>query len=191
MCGSRNVAARGVEAARLCGEEVAKSGWHIISGYAKGVDTETHLAALRAGAGTVIVLAEGILHFRQKRVFNEVPFDDERVLVLSQFGPEVRWNVGAAMTRNAVIATLGEALVVVEAGATGGTLDAGKRALAMGKNVFALEFNGETPAGNQILLGMGAKPLTSRRQWAAEMSHLERDEFSPPQARLPGVASAH
>ena len=41
-----------LEAARACGEEVARRHWHVISGYAKGVDTETHLAALPYSSGT-------------------------------------------------------------------------------------------------------------------------------------------
>jgi len=187
MCGSRNVSERGLEAARICGEEVAKSGWHIISGYARGVDTETHLAALRTGAATVIVLAEGILHFRRKRIFSDVPFDAEHVLVLSQFRPNAKWNVGAAMNRNAVITALGEAVVVIEAGSSGGTLDAGKRALGLGKEVFALQFGQQTPPGNKILLGMGAKALSSPRQWVDAMARLEPGEHSPTQARIPGA----
>lgn len=169
LCGSRRVSDRGLEAARLCGEEVARRHLHVISGYAKGVDTETHLAALRAGAGTVIVLAEGILGFRRKRAFSAVPFDASRVLALSQFPPRQRWNPGAAMTRNGVIAALGRALLVVEAAERGGTLNAGEQGLALGRPVLALEFSGETPAGNRRLFGLGARALRTRRDLGKEL----------------------
>jgi DNA processing protein len=80
--------------------------------------------------------------------------------VLSQFPPHQTWNVGAAMTRNAVIAALGRALVVIEASETGGTLDAGIQALAIKRPVIALEFESEaTPAGNRLLLERGAIPV--------------------------------
>ena len=62
---------------------------------------ETHLAALDAGGSTIIALAEGLMHFHVKRAFGGA-FDPERVLVLSQFPPRETWNVGSAMTRNAV-----------------------------------------------------------------------------------------
>ena len=98
MCGSRHASARGIAAAQTCGTEVADHGLIVISGYARGVDTETHLAALETGGSTAIVLAEGIMHFRQKRSFDGVDFDPSRIVVLSQFPPGQAWNVGAAMT---------------------------------------------------------------------------------------------
>lgn len=162
MCGSRGATERGLDAARACGEEAASRGWNVISGYAKGVDTETHLAALREGAGTVIVLAEGVLNFRRKRAFDNVPFGPERVLVLSQFSPRQRWSAGAAMTRNSVIVCLGSALLVVEAGEKGGTLNAGEQALSMERNVLALDFSDATPPGNRVLLNAGARAVRSR-----------------------------
>jgi DNA processing protein len=160
MCGSRSASAAGLEAARSCGLAVASQGLTIVSGYAAGVDTETHLAALDAGGSTIMVLAEGFKYFRVKRVFGDL--DMSRVLVLSQFAPRQTWNVGAAMTRNAVIAALGRALVVVEAGETGGTLNAGLQALAFGRPVLALEFEtGPTPAGNRRLIDEGAIAITT------------------------------
>ena len=165
MCGSRHVSERGLEAAAACGLEVATCGLTIVSGYASGVDTATHLAALRSGGSTVIVLAEGILGFRKKRVFHDVPFDEEHVVVVSQFAPGQHWNVGAAMTRNGVIVSLGKALVVIEAGETGGTLNAGLQALELGRAVLALEFSSQpTPAGNQLLIEKGAVPIQTRQQ---------------------------
>jgi DNA processing protein len=59
------------------------------------------------------------------------------------------------MTRNNIIIGLSIALVVVEAGETGGTLAAGKRALKLGRPVIALEF-ARTPRGNLILVESGA-----------------------------------
>lgn len=164
MCGSRDVSERGLQAARACGEAVARQGLTVISGYAKGVDTETHLAALRQGGSTVIVLAEGIIHFRHKKVFGSEGLDPERTVVVSQFPPTQPWNVGAAMTRNAVIAGLGQALVVIEAGETGGTLNAGLQAIRMGRTVFALNFADAVPSGNRILFEKGAKPVRTPRE---------------------------
>jgi len=184
MCGSRNVSQRGLEAARACGEEVAREGWHVVSGYAKGVDTETHLASLSAGAGTVIVLAEGILNFRKKRIFETVPFDPERVLVLSQFHPRQRWSAGAAMARNGVIAALGESLLVIEAGEKGGTLNAGIQGLELGRQVLVLQFSAEMPAGNQILLNEGAKAVGSRGALKERLSELSAQPTVRPQMNL-------
>lgn len=174
MCGSRNVSDRGLEAARVCGTEVADHGLVVISGYARGVDTETHLAALKSGGRTVIVLAEGIDGFRRKRTFENVPFDESHVAVVSQFPPSQKWSIGAAMTRNKVIAGLGHALVVIEAGANGGTLDAGLRALELGRPVLALEFaTQDTPAGNEILFARGALRIRGRHHLSRILSEVE------------------
>ncbi|WP_261675281.1 DNA-protecting protein DprA [Streptomyces lusitanus] len=163
MCGSRSASDLGLKAAEACGLEVSARQMSVISGYAKGVDTVTHLAALNSGGSTVIVLAEGFDHFRIKKNFRD-SFDPDKVLVVSQFSPSQPWLAYAAMARNKVIFGLGRALVVVEAGEKGGTLAAGEGALRMGKPVFVLNFGSETPPGNKILLEKGGYPITSREQ---------------------------
>jgi DNA processing protein len=173
MCGSRHASHRGLDAARLCGETVAARGRHVVSGYAKGVDTETHRAALRVGGNTVVVLAEGILHFRRKRAFDGLPFTSRTVLVVSQFPPTQRWTAGAAMTRNGLIVALGAALVVVEAGEKGGTLAAGRQALALRQPVFALEFSDGPRTGNRTLIDGGARALRTRRELLAALDELD------------------
>lgn len=163
MCGSRSASDLGLKAAEACGSEVSARQMSVISGYAKGVDTATHLAALRSGGSTVIVLAEGFDHFRIKKDYRDT-FDPAKVVVVSQFSPSQPWLAYAAMARNKVIFGLGRALVVVEAGEKGGTLAAGEGALRMGRPVFVLNFGSDTPPGNKILLSKGGYPITSREQ---------------------------
>ena len=158
MCGSRNVSVKGLEAAERCGVAVSSRNLTIVSGYAKGVDTATHLAALKTGGSTVIVLAEGMDYFRVKRDFAK-DFDPERTLVLSQFAPSQTWQAHAAMARNSIIFGLSKALVVIEAGEKGGTLAAGEGAMKLGRPVLVVDFGDETPAGNRKLLGDGATPV--------------------------------
>jgi len=162
MCGSRSVSELDLRPQMLV-EKSQQENLSVISGYAKGVDTATHLAALNMGGSTVIVLAEGFDHFRVKKVFAD-KFDLDRILVLSQFPPSQPWLAHAAMTRNKVIFGLGCALVVVEAGERGGTLAAGEGALRVGRPVFVLNFGDETPPGNKILLGKGGWSIRSREQ---------------------------
>ncbi|MEU7750130.1 DNA-processing protein DprA [Nonomuraea sp. NPDC049158] len=163
MCGARSVTPLGIRAAHACGEEVSIRNMAVVSGYAKGVDTVTHLAALGIGGKTVIVLAEGFNHFRIKQDFRG-KFDPDRVLVISQFPPSQPWGAYAAMTRNSLIYGLSQALVVVEAGSKGGTLAAGKGALKIGRPVFVLNFGEETPEGNRILISSGGFPIRSREE---------------------------
>lgn len=179
MCGSRHVTPIGLRAAEICGGEVAKRGMVVMSGYARGVDEATHLAALRAGGSTVIVLAEGIDHFKRKRVYPMDEFTAERVVAVSQFAPTQPWTAGGAMTRNGVIVGLGLGLVVVEAGERGGTLAAGELGLKVGRPVLALDFDEETPPGNRMLLARGAVPVRNREDLYSHIDHLLQPETSP------------
>jgi DNA processing protein len=180
MCGSRKASERGLIAARKCGGAIASSGLAIVSGYATGVDTETHLGALQAGGDTIIILAEGVLHFKRKRSFADVPFDESHVLAVSQFAPAQPWNVGAAMTRNAVIYGLGKALVVIEAGESGGTFQAGVGALHANKPVLALGFENETPRGNAVLIERGAIEVRTSMQLGNIIDAIHSVEVDEP-----------
>lgn len=185
MCGSRQTSEQGLRAAMACGEEVASHGLTIVSGYAKGVDTQTHLAALQSGGQTVIVLAEGINHFRKKRDFTSTGLPLDRVLVVSQFEPPRPWSVGGAMNRNGVIAGLSKALVVIEAGGTGGTLNTGLRAISLGRPVIALQFESmPTPAGNQALFERGAVPVRSRGELVRALDAIDGSHEAPEPLRF-------
>lgn len=170
-CGSRHAAEASLRAARACSETVVAHGLSLVSGYARGVDMVTHLGALAQGGTTVIVLPEGIERFRIRRGEFADVWDPSRALVVSQFSPNQPWNAGAAMARNAVISGLSRALVVVEAGDTGGTLAAGLHALERGQPVIVLQLEGE-PVGNRILMDKGAIPVHSRQELAARLVDL-------------------
>jgi DNA processing protein len=171
MCGSRHAAEASLHAAQACSQTVAARHLNLVSGYARGVDMVTHVGALAHGGTTVIVLPEGIQRFRVRRGELADVWDPSRVVVVSQFSPNQPWNAGAAMARNAVISGLSQALVVVEAGETGGTLAAGLHALERGQPVIALQFD-EEPAGNRILLEKGALPVRSRQELAERLADL-------------------
>jgi DNA processing protein len=175
ICGSRDVSDQGMGAARACGEEIARCGLAVVSGYARGADTEAHAAALDAGGCTVMVLAEGIAHFKIKRWLAARAPDPQRLTVVSQFPPSQTWSAGGAMGRNDVIIGLSLGLLVIEAGETGGTLAAGLRALDERRPVFVLEFGRDLPPGNKILMDRGATPVRSRSHLRVHLRQLLTD----------------
>jgi DNA processing protein len=170
-CGSRHASEESLRAARACSEVVASRGFNLVSGYARGVDMVTHVGALATGGTTTIVLAEGIERFRIRRGEFAENWDPSRCVVVSQFSPTQPWSAGGAMTRNAVISGLSKALVVVEAGETGGTLAAGLHALERGQPVLVLQLYG-APAGNQLLVSKGATPVGSREELDGRLADL-------------------
>jgi DNA processing protein len=164
FCGSRKASEKGIAVAHECAEIVSRQGINIVSGYAAGVDMATHRAALEADGTTILILAEGIFHFRIKRDLKDV-WDWERALVVSEYPPGVTWNVQNAMRRNATICALSKAMVLIEARETGGSMEAGRTCLKLGLPLFAPVYEGmpESARGNQILLGEGARSLFKSR----------------------------
>lgn len=164
FCGSRKASERGLEVAADCARQLSEAGVIIVSGYASGVDMASHEAALKNGGRTIIVLPEGINHFRIKKAVKAL-WDWERILVVSQFSREAIWRADRAMERNKVIVALSRAVIVLEARDQGGTLNAGYSALQLGKPLFVAlydDMNGSRE-GNQRLLEEGGKPLLRNR----------------------------
>ena len=139
FCGARNASEKGIEAAVLCARTAVKNDFVITSGNARGVDRATHREALSSGGTTILVLPEGIEHFRIAPELRDV-WDWERVLVVSQFDPRAPWKAYHAMDRNKVIMALSCAMIVVEAGEKGGTRAAGEDALELRIPLFAIDY---------------------------------------------------
>ncbi len=160
FCGSRRATEKGIRFAERVAEALAVRGVNVVSGYASGVDTAAHAGALRGHGVTTIVLPEGILQFRMKQELFELG-EQSDFLVMSEFPPRLPWAAHNAMRRNTTICGLSDAVVVVEAGERGGTLEAGKTALRLGLPLFVVDYVEPVPAaqGNARLLRDGANPI--------------------------------
>lgn len=164
--GSRKVSEKGIAITRDCVEQLAViPGVSIVSGYAQGVDMEAHHAALASGGSTIIVLPNGISSFYVRQNLKDV-WDWTRVLVISEYMPADNWTVSRAMNRNNTIIGLSDSMVVVEAGLTGGSMDAGLRTLEDRKPLFVPMY-AEYPSsalGNRVLLEKGARSIGRNSQ---------------------------
>ncbi len=129
FCGARAASNRGTEIAATCARMLAENGINVVSGYAKGVDSAAHEAALRAGGSTTIVLAEGIFGFRKKNHLREL-INNANSVVVSQYPPRLPWAIHNAMQRNSTICGLADSMVLIETRESGGTFEAGKAALS-------------------------------------------------------------
>jgi DNA processing protein len=164
FCGARNASEKGIQAASLCARTATNKHFVVTSGNAKGVDRATHREALESGGETVIVLPEGMDHFRIAPELRDV-WDWSRVLVVSQFDSSTVWRSYHAMDRNKTIIALSCAMIVVEAGEKGGTRSAGEDALRLRIPLFAIDygFDENVAPGNRELIKRGAKPLKKSR----------------------------
>ena len=165
IVGSRNVSDTGIRIARELAAKLTNAGLNVVSGYAKGVDSEAHLGALAAEGTTTMVLPYGIKELRQKNAFRE--FDWQRsVLAVSQFDPDVKWLARNAMVRNKLVCALSKAVVVIESGPErdpqgkmSGTFNTAQTALSMNLPLFILDpkcFD-NPPKGNEDLIKLGGK----------------------------------
>lgn len=163
--GSRNVSDKGINITEDAVKSLVENDVTVVSGYAKGVDYTAHYTALKNGGSTIIVLPEGINHFRIKKEYKDV-WDWDRVLVISEFQPNERWMASRAMKRNNTIIALSDIIMVIEAGQTGGSLDAGLKTLDMRKPLFVPQYAQipESAEGNITLLNKGALPLKMSKE---------------------------
>jgi DNA protecting protein DprA len=160
FCGSRKASQKSLEIAKDCVNQLVSQRFVIVSGYADGVDQQVHLTALESGGSTIIVLPEGLLNFRVRKVLQDI-WDWNRILVISEFLPKAVWLASRAMQRNKTIIGLSKVMVLVEAGENGGSIDAGKRSLEMKRKLYVplCESKLEYAAGNKKLLEIGGVPL--------------------------------
>lgn len=128
--GARAASPYGLRAVDLMMQEVVDHGFTIVSGGAYGIDIAAHKAALLCGGMTVSVLAGGLAR-KHPSPHNDV-FDRivERggalVTEAPPFTPPNKWRF---LARNRIIVVLGKAVVVPEAGVSGGTMDSARKAL--------------------------------------------------------------
>jgi DNA protecting protein DprA len=163
FCGARDASDEALRCTEQAARALTNQGLLVVSGHAHGVDETAHAAALQAGGQTALVLPEGILHFRPRPSIGGLLTADNGVVV-SEFPPKLRWSVANAMQRNRTICGLVHALILIEAGTTGGTWEAGQTALGLGIPLFVLDYANPAPSaqGNSLLLSQGGKPLPCR-----------------------------
>ena len=183
IVGSRNASGEGVKMVKQFAAELAMQGENVISGYAKGIDTNAHLGALEEDGTTTIVLSFGILEFSKKRIFEDLRWKGN-TLIISQFHPVEKWNARNAMIRNKLICALSKAVIVIESGeekgkdgSMSGTFDAGKTALGMKIPLFVVSPSSfkNPPLGNKELIKCGGIEIESKDGIATLLKYVEME----------------
>jgi len=136
--------------------------WEIVSGAAVGIDAAAHRAALENGMRTSAVLANGIdisYPACNEALIEEIAGSGGLLTELLPGAPPRR---SFFPTRNRLLAALADAVLVVQAGETSGSLITAGWAVKLRRPLFAFVPAADTAdwAGNAALIAAGARPLS-------------------------------
>ncbi len=196
VVGSRRTTHYGRDQAKRLSFQLAKAGFTIVSGLARGIDTAAHEAALAAGGRTLAVLGSGIGNLYPPE--NQALADRiaEQGAVISEFPVLYVPDKQSFPLRNRIVAGLSRGLLVVEAPAWSGALITANLALEQGRTVFAMPgpIDRPTSEGCHRLIQQGAKLVCSVEdiidELGLELNSLPLDfapEESPDASGIPGT----
>lgn len=163
IVGSRAPTGYGRRMARRLAADFARRRAAVVSGLARGIDSEAHEAALDAGGATWAVLGSGL-----GQVYPPENRDLARRIaaeggcVLSEFPLAVPPHKAHFPRRNRIVAGLSWATIVVEGRATSGSLLTAGNAADYGREIFAVPGPADSPLsdGPHRLLRDGARLAT-------------------------------
>ena len=161
--GTRKASAYSLRAAKEICSELSARGAVIISGFAVGIDLACSMAAAEIGRPTVCVMGCGVDvdYPKQNFAYRDTILAAGGVFI-SEFPPATQPYSPNFPKRNRVLAALGRATVVFQAGVKSGSLITANLAAGQGREVLCLPpadiFSGEY-SGNIKLLRDGAVPM--------------------------------
>ncbi len=139
VVGTRQASEVGRSQAHAMAYALASVGVTVVSGLARGIDTQAHRGALDAGARTVAVVGTGICHTYPRENASLADEVASRGAVVSQFWPTASGSRGSFPMRNVTMSGMAQGTVVVEASSTSGAKMQARVALEHGKKVFLMK----------------------------------------------------
>jgi DNA processing protein len=139
VVGTRNATADGVRRAGRMSRMLAEKGITVVSGLARGIDTEAHRAALAAGARTIAVMGTGITRRYPAENTDLATEITGNGALVSQFWPTSPPGRYTFPRRNVVTSGISQGTVVIEASSTSGAKMQARLALEHGKKVFLVQ----------------------------------------------------
>ncbi len=187
LVGAREPTAYGIAQAQRLGHDLAYQGAVVVSGLARGLDSEGIRGALRGGGTVCGVLGGGldVIYPRENRfLYQDVAAAG---LLISEYPPGTETIPSHFPARNRIISGLSLGVVVVEGGHGSGTRITARDALDQGRDVFAVPGPVDGPLSympNAFIRKGEAKLITSASDVLEEYADLY-----PGKVRLvPGLA---
>lgn len=163
VVGSRKATYYGRKVAREISSELSSRGYIIVSGLARGIDTNAHTGALESGGKTIAVLGCGIDRIYPAENRSLAHRIIENGSIISEFPIHSKPEKSNFPRRNRIISGLSIGTLVVEAAAKSGALITTDFALEQGRDVFAIPGNIHSylSEGCHNLIKQGAKLVNS------------------------------
>lgn len=163
VVGAREASDYGCAVAKALASALATKGFTIVSGGARGIDSEAHFGALEEGGKTVCVMGCGlnVNYLAEMNPMREKIA--ENGAVISEYPPKSPASRTTFPVRNRIISALTLGTIVVEAGERSGSLITARLALEQGKDVFAVpgDLVHSSFLGTNRLIRDGAIPVFS------------------------------
>lgn len=175
IVGSRRTTLYGQSVAKRFGAELARLGFCIVSGLARGIDTAAHEGALSVGGKTAAVMGCGIDIVYPPENLSLYRKIEEQGAIVSEFSFGRRADRQSFPMRNRVVAGMCEAIVVVETDVAGGSMITAKFAGEQGRLIFAVpgRIDQATSQGCHQLIRDGATLLMSVDDILSELNYLD------------------
>ena len=160
IIGTRHASVYGRETARRFGYQVASAGYSVVSGFARGIDTEAHTGAVQAGGITVAVLGSALDKMypqENKKFAREVIEKGGAIITEYPFGRSA--DRQTFPQRNRIVSGMSRGVLVIESPLRSGTLITVAQALEQGRVVMAVpgRIDSRVSMGSNRLIREGAR----------------------------------
>lgn len=185
VVGTRRCSAYGRLATKEISADMAKSGITVVSGMARGLDSEAAWAAIHSGGKTIAVLGSGIdvIYPREnEKLYSEIC---EHGAIITEYPPGSEPLPGHFPERNRIIAGLSKGVLVTEAPSKSGSLITARIALDNGRDVFVVPGRFDDPQykGSNRLIQQCAKLVMSAEDIIEEYPYAVQ-LLKPPKIRV-------
>ncbi len=163
IVGTRTPTAYGKKMAESLSFELSQAGMAVVSGLARGIDTEAHLGALKGKAGTIAVLGcpvDQVYPPENLSLYRDIAAQG---VLISEYPIGTKVHPGLFFPlRNRIIAGLSLGVLVVEAAERSGSLITADQAMEESRDVYAVPGPATSPKsrGTLQLIKQGAKMVT-------------------------------
>lgn len=164
IIGCRNATQYGIKMAQYFAYNLAKNDVNIVSGLARGIDSHSHIGAIKAKGKTIGVIGSGLdIVYPKENEYLYKKIIEENGAIISEYPLGVEPAKMNFPARNRIISGMSKGIIVIEAKKKSGTLITVDFALEQGRDVYVVpgNINSINSVGTNDLIKQGAKMVTT------------------------------